>query len=265
MRMVWLLCAALFFLAGCGQKRVFENTIGIKMVRIQPGEFQMGSVAGDLDEKPVHLVKLTKPFYLGVTEVTQAQWDAVMDSNPSQVKSENLPVDNVMWESCREFCIRLTELEQESGEISMGARYRLPTEAEWEYACRAGAKARFCFGNSLDKLGDYAWYCENSSRRMHEVGTKKPNNWGLYDMHGNAWEWCQDWHQNQYPAKKAIDPTGPDYGNERVIRGGCCWGDFRICRSSNRDWSYAGYEYSQGIGFRVVLDNESPHRRANQN
>ena len=158
------------------------------MVYISPGTFMMGSPSSepkrDSDEQQ-HKVTLTKGVYIGVTEITQSQWKAIMGNNPSYFKGDNLPVEQVSWNDCQEF---IRKLNLQEG----GNKYRLPTEAEWEYTCRAGTTTRFCFGDSESRLGDYAWYSSNSSSKTHPVSRKKPNVWGLYDMHGNVWEWCED-------------------------------------------------------------------------
>jgi formylglycine-generating enzyme required for sulfatase activity len=207
------------------------NSIGMKFVLIQAGEFQMGSPDNEKDrqsdEGPQHKVKITKPFYMQTTEVTQAQWKAVMGNNPSNFKGDDLPVERVCWEDAQEFIKKLSTKE--------GLKYRLPTEAEWEYSCRAGSTTRFCFGDDESKLGDYAWYDKNSGNKTHPVGTKKPNAWGLYDMHGNVWEWCQDWYdENYYKNSPAEDPQGPANGEFRVLRGGCWYNYVRLCRSAYR-------------------------------
>ena len=190
---------------------------GVKMdfVLIKPGSFMMGSKNGLLeDERPVHKVTITKPFYMGVYEVTQAQWKALMGDNPFYFKGDALPVEQVSWEDCQRF---LAKLNQRAGQ---GRICRLPTEAEWEYACRAGSTSDYCFGDD-DRLGDYAWYPRNSGYKTHPVGQKKPNAWGLYDMHGNVWEWCSDWYDAAYYAESpGKDPKGPSTGQERVVRGG---------------------------------------------
>ncbi|NQT16435.1 MAG: SUMF1/EgtB/PvdO family nonheme iron enzyme [Planctomycetes bacterium] len=193
------------------------NSIGMKLALIPAGEFLMGLGAGGLgggDDDPQHLVQITKPFCLGVYEVTQKQYWQVMSEIPSGFKGDyQRPVERVSWEDAVEFCRRLSEKE--------GETYRLPTEAEWEYACRAGSTTTWYFGDSESRLGDYAWYSANSSDTTHPVGQKKPNAWGLYDMHGNVWEWCSDWHdKDHYSASPAIDPKGPDSGDGRVLRGG---------------------------------------------
>ena len=226
-------------------------SINYKMVYIPPGTFMMGSPSGekgrDSDERQ-HRVTLTKGFYMGVTEVTQKQWKNIMGSNPSNFKGDNRPVEKVSWKDCQEF---IGKLNRQEG----GSKYRLPTEAEWEYACRAGSKTRFCFGDSDSKLGDYAWYDSNSSK-THSVAQKKPNARGLYDMHGNVWEWCQD--NCNYSGGVVtdtyrdgiVDPlcTG---GSRRVRRGGS-WGGGASCgRSALRDGGAPGGG-GDSLGFRLA-------------
>ncbi len=214
---------------------------GVKMelVLIPAGEFKMGSPDSDkytnADEKPQHRIRITKPFYMGKFLVTQEQWEAVMGDNPSRFKGPKNPVEQVRWDDCQKF---LKKLNEKVG----GGRFSLPTEAQWEYACRAGSTTRYCFGDAESGLGDYAWYDKNSDIKTHPVGEKKPNAWGLYDMHGNVWEWCQDWYDGGYYATSpADDPTGPATGSARVIRGGY-WSDgIRFCRSALRDGSRPGY------------------------
>ncbi len=195
--------------------REFTNSVGMKFVWIRPGSFQMGSdpVTVSDEERPVHNVTLTKGCYLQTTEVTQAQWEAVMGANPSLFKGPNRPVENVSWDDAQEFLARLNTQEKD-------ARYRLPTEAEWEYACRAGGLEP----NTAPNLGDLAWWMENSGGQTHPVGQKKANAWGLYDMRGNISEWCQDWLGN-YSPKDQIDPARPErrlptIDPARVVRGG---------------------------------------------
>ncbi len=200
-------------------RKEMRNSLDVEFVLISEGEFLMGSADGENDERPVHKVRISQPFYLGKYEVTQAQWEAVMGNNPSHFKGSffkkgdpNRPVENVSWEEVQEFIRKLNAKEG-------GAHYRLPTEAEWEYTCRAGSTTAYCFGDDEELLGEYAWYGENAGIQTHPVGQLKPNAWGLYDMHGNVWEWVQDCY-GEYPAEAVTDPQGPSSGSSRVKRGG---------------------------------------------
>ncbi len=218
----------------------------MKFVLIPAGEFLMGSPESEEyreDDEQQHRVRITKPFYLGVHEVTQEQYQRVMGENPSEFKGANLPVEQVSWEDAVEFCRKLSEKE--------GKTYRLPTEAEWEYACRAGSAARYCFGDDESQLGQYAWYDANSDVATHPVGGKLPNDWGLHDMHGNVWEWCQDWY-GDYPSEDVTDPTGPKEGSDRVFRGGSWLRDAVLCRSAYRGKGKPTLRYDV-LGFRVSL------------
>ncbi|MFO0905690.1 MAG: formylglycine-generating enzyme family protein [Pirellulales bacterium] len=179
------------------------------------GTFEMGSASEDIDATP-HTVTLTRPFYLGVHQVTQEQYQKVMGENPSGFEGPQNPVEKVSWEDAVEFCRRLSTLPEEK---AAGRVYRLPSEAEWEYACRAGSTTEYCFGDSQSQLNEYAWHHDNSGKRTHPVGKRKPNAWGLYDMHGNVWEWCWDW-LGDYPKGSVTDPTGPTTDASRVDRGG---------------------------------------------
>ncbi len=230
---------------------------GVKMdfVLIPAGSFMMGSpVAGrDVfsDERPPHRVRITRPFYLGKYLVTQQQWQAVMGSNPSHFKGANNPIENVPWADYQTF------LEKLNAKAPAGTgKFQLPTEAQWEYACRAGSTTRYCFGDDRSQLGQYAWYSANSGGTTHPVGRKKPNAWGLYDMHGNLWEWCSDWYDGGYYVHSGtIDPAGPALGTCRVIRGGAWSYDALDCRSAFRgDFDLGGG--LDFIGLRVACEAE---------
>jgi formylglycine-generating enzyme required for sulfatase activity len=224
------------------------NGVKLELVLIPAGTFTMGSNDGDDNEKPPHLVTIGQPFYIGKFEVTQAQWRVVMGNNPSDFKGDELPVGQVNWDDCQEFCKKLS--------AKTGKEIRLPTESEWEYACRAGSTGKYSFGDSEKMLGSYAWYDENSDGKPRPVGQKKPNAWGLYDMHGNMWEWCCDWYDKEFYAHSPkSDPQGPSSGVGRVWRGGS-WmstpalgpGTFR---SAWRGASRPGFRAS-GLGFRLA-------------
>ena len=207
-------------------------TIGMKLKLIPAGEFQMGSTEAD-DEKPRHLVTITRPFYLGVYPVTQRDYMQVAKENPSHFSgNDRLPVESVSWFDAVAFCNALSQKEglppfyKINGETVQvpdwnGPGYRLPTEAEWEYACRAGTTTRFSSGDDENALGLYAWYRANSGCETHPVGEKKPNAFGLHDMHGNVWEWCWDGYDACFYAQSpADDPQGPEAAAVRMIRGG---------------------------------------------
>jgi formylglycine-generating enzyme required for sulfatase activity len=230
---------------------IWENSIGMKLVWIPPGEFEMGSNDGESNEKPVHTVKISKGYYMGIYEVTQEQYRKVMGTNPSAFKGEdNLPVEQVCWDDTIEFCKRLSQKE--------GKTYRLPTEAEWEYACRAGTTSKFSFGDSESQLVDYAWYSQNSGNKTHPVGSLKPNAWGLYDMQGNLWEWCNDWYASDWYSKgPAENPLNESYGDKecRVLRGGCWSLNAGYCRVANRINYWPDFRFYFD-GFRIVLKSE---------
>lgn len=221
--------------------------LGLDLVWLKPGSFAMGSPrVGDGDERPVTQVTLTQGFWLGATEVTQRQWTAVMDRNPSAHRGDRLPVESVSWTEAREFCRRLTERERLAERLPAGYAFTLPTEAQWEYACRAGTT-----GDYAGDPAELAWHGGNSGYETHPVGAKRPNPWGLFDLHGNVWEWCLDWYA-PYPGGNATDPAGPASGADRVYRGGS-WGDVTAaCRSSFRN--ARGPEFRLGsLGLRVAL------------
>ena len=206
-----------------------KDGISIDMVKVEAGTFMMGATSEMKDpysdEKPVHQVTLTNDYYMGKYEVTQALWQAVMGSNPSNFKGDNLPVETVNWNDCQEFISKLNSL--------TGRKFRLPTEAEWEYAARGGKKSRGYQYSGSRKISDVAWYEGNSRSKTHPVGRKQANELGIYDMSGNVWEWCSDWY-GSYSSSSQTNPMGSDSGAKRVRRGGSWCYIARICRSSYR-------------------------------
>ena len=209
------------------------NGVSFEMVRVEGGTFRMGATSEQKDEawdreKPVHSVTLSG-YYIGKTEVTQVLWEAVMGINPSRFKGDYLPVENVSWDDCQEFIRKLNSM--------TGQNFRLPTEAEWEFACRGGNNSRGYKYSGSNNLGSVAWYDGNSGNKTHPVGTKAPNELGIYDMSGNVWEWCADWY-GDYSSGAQTNPTGPYGGSNRVYRGGSWNYDVGRCRSSNRDFYY---------------------------
>ena len=218
----------------------------MEFIEVSPGEFRMGSHDLEDDEKPVRTVTISRGFQLGKYEVTQEQWEAVMGSNPSRFKGAKRPVEKVSWKDVQEFIGKMNQRND-------GFLYRLTTEAEWEYAARAGTTGDYA--GDLDKMG---WYTENSGDQSHEVGLKKANAWGFHDMHGNVWEWVQDWYGEDHYASRPNpdeDPPGPVSGVHRVMRaGGWCTvaGD---CRSAIRGWWLPG-ERDDDLGFRLLRQAE---------
>ena len=240
--------------AKAGERLTWENSIGIELIGLPAGKFRMGSTSGDSDESPVHEVTLTEPFLLGKTEVTQAQWKAVMGTSPSHFVGDDRPVESVSWTECEEFCHRLTEKERRSGVLPEGWKYSLPTEAQWEYACRAGTTTAYSFGDSSSRLSDYAWLNGNSGDRTHPVGGKQANPWGFHDMHGNVREWCLDWYDSEFygSSEASVDPTGPSSGSYRVARGGGCYSGASYLRSADRDGDAPGRR-NRYLGFRLAM------------
>ena len=224
-----------------------KNGISIDMVRVEAGTFTMGATPEMKDpfdsEKPTHRVTLTNDYYIGKYEVTQRLWQAVMGNNPSEFNGDNLPVDKVSWKDCQKFISKLNRI--------TGKSFRLPTEAEWEYAARGGNKSRGYQYSGSNNLSDVAWYDENSGSKTHAVGTKQPNELGIYDMSGNVREWCQDWF-GEYSSSSQVNPTGTNSGSFRVCRGGCWFSIVWGCRSSYRFCNAPGYR-KYYLGLRLVL------------
>lgn len=207
-----------------------------KFIKIQAGTFLMGSGTGEKNERPAHLVAIGHEFELQETEVTQAQWESLMGNNPSHYHGPDRPVESVSWNDVQAFISRLNTNPD-------GYRYRLPTEAEWEYACRAGTTEDFA--GDLDEMG---FYDKNSGLTTQPVRSKRPNAWGLYDLHGNVWEWVQDWY-GEYQSKQLVNPQGPPRGSLRVLRGGGWHSTADACSSAFRLGAEAGFRNS-ALGFR---------------
>ncbi|MBO4715569.1 MAG: SUMF1/EgtB/PvdO family nonheme iron enzyme, partial [Verrucomicrobia bacterium] len=237
-----------------------SDKVDLDMVWINPGTFTMGSPSDELgrvSNEVRHQVTLTQGYWLGRYEITQAQYKAVMKVNPSEFIGADLPVETVSWNDAMDFCAKLTEIEKAAGRLPEGYEYTLPTEAQWEYACRAGTTTALNSGKNLSdielcpEMDEVGWYGYNSDETTHPAGQKQPNAWGLYDMHGNVGEWCLDWY-GAYPASSVTDPTGPATGSYRVMRGGSWYGDANFCRSAMRS-SYIPSYYVFICGFRVAL------------
>ena len=238
------------------------GNIKLEMIKIPAGSFLMGTEEAEVtllnkecgtdwfkNEMPQHRVNLQE-FYLGKYPITQEQYQAIMGNNPSRFKDNpKNPVENVRWNDAQAFCQKLSE--------ETGKKYRLPSESDWEYACRAGTQTRYYFGDNEKLLGEYAWYGKFLGGKTHPVGQKKPNKWGLYDLHGNVWEWCEDgWHENYQNAPTDGTTWNENHSvtNVRVLRGGS-WSDApRNCRSAHR--MYYGNRYNN-FGFRVVSSQDS--------
>ena len=238
-------------------KAEFFTKLNMEMIPIPAGTFVMGSPPDEdgrfPDEDLQTTVTITKPFWLGKTEVTQSQWKAVMGNNPSLFTGDDLPVVNVDWHDAVAFCEKLNEMKRDT--LPAGYRYTLPTEAQWEYACRAGTTTRFYHGDDPDyiELEKYAWYRNNSSRKIHPFGGKLPNGWVLYDMYGNVLEWCLDW-KGDFTGGSVSDPQGPQSGTYRVLRSGCMLDLARRCRSALRTW-FRPDDSGSYLGFRVALSS----------
>lgn len=252
-----------------------KDFFDITFVRIEPGKFIRGTTKEQLqrildnenwqadetllaDELPAREITITKAFEMSATEITQAQYQQVMGTNPSTRQGDKLPVVMVRYSDCVEFCRRLSE--------KTGRTIRLPTEAEWEYASRAGSISLWCFGDEEERLEDYAWYDWNALNGMMPVGTLKPNAWGLFDMHGNVWEWCSDFYSETYYADSpTVDPTGPESGSAHVVRGGYFFSPGWQTRCAERDSGGSIIEPGEtfarpNLGFRIVREIEDSPR-----
>lgn len=227
-------------------KTFYANGVSFEMVEVRGGTFRMGGTpeqgSTSCDDKPVHSVTLSS-FYIGKTEVTQALWKAVMGSNPSEFTGDELPVEWVSWNDCQEFVRELNAL--------TGLNFRLPTEAEWEFACRGGNNSRGYEFSGSNYIDNVAWYEDNSGSKTHPVATKLPNELGIYDMSGNVWEWCNDWYGG-YTSGAQYNPKGPYDGECRVFRGGGQSGLAWVCRSSRR-CDLSPVKYLKGLGLRLAL------------
>jgi formylglycine-generating enzyme required for sulfatase activity len=224
------------------KERIIQKLVS-NMVYVSGGTFKMGGKRKPFfDEKPTHSVTLSS-YYIGKYEVTQAEWKTVMGSNPSEIKGDDRPVENVSWDDCQTFISRLNSI--------TGRSFSLPTEAQWEFSARGGNSSRGYKYSGSNNVGDVAWYIDNSGGTTHDVGTKSPNELGLYDMSGNVWEWCSDWGGN-YSSNSQTNPTGPSSGSGRVNRGGSCGGLAGGCRVSCRYFNSPGRRYG-GMGLRLVL------------
>jgi formylglycine-generating enzyme required for sulfatase activity len=231
-----------------------RDNVTLKLIRLPAGDFLMGSFDTEAghsdDEGPVRAVALSKPFYIGVTEITQEQFEAVCEENPSTFKGARNPVEEISWEDAQVFCRELSRL--------TGKKFRLPTEAEWEYACRSGTRTTYCNGDGAEDLKKVGWFCfdPNVVKAARPVAGLQPNAWGLYDMHGNVWEWCSDWYgEGTYAADESRrDPQGPPGGTERVLRGGSWADEAEDCRAAYRDSQPPAY-CDDDIGFRIVCED----------
>lgn len=247
-------------LAAGSAKRYYRTVEGTNVVAtggfvwIAPGTFIMGSPtteAGRDKDEVQHSVTLSVGFWMSSRETSQADFARVMGHNPSGVKGDTLPVQGVSWDEATEYCVKLTELEREAGRLPTTQEYRLPTEAEWEFAARAGSTNAFSFGDDVAQLGNYAWTSGNAGGQIHAGGTKLPNAFGLFDLHGNVLEWCSDWY-DVYSASAVTNPTGPSAGTLRVIRGGGWDLGASFARSARRIGLDPDRNH-QNLGFRPLL------------
>ena len=232
---------------GANMITINVGNVSFEMVKVEAGSFIMGCTSEqgncDSDERPYHRVTISSDYYMGKFEVTQELYEAVMGVNPSNFKGFDRPVEMVRWNDAQEFCAELSRM--------TGRRFRLPTEAEWEYAARGGKKSTSAKFSGSSSVANVAWYTDNSGGQTHPVGKLRPNELGLYDMSGNVWEWCQDWY-GSYGSNTQTDPQGPSSGQRRVLRGGSWFGKASNCRVANRNGNSPDYRYNSN-GFRVVL------------
>ena len=233
---------------------VLENSVGMRFIKCPAGEFQMGSPVEEQHRfggEQQHLVRISEAFWLGMEEVSVSQFRAVMGKSLSNNPDGNIPEYQVTWYDADDFCRKISELDAER---AAGRSYRLPTEAEWEYACRAGTQTVYSWGDDPAEGENHAWSARNSNRSHRRVGSRQPNAWGFYDMHGNVWEWCSDWYDD-LPATPLTDPKGPATGEYRVLRGGAYDSPVTYLRAATRvPWEPAGSDArGNNVGFRVVL------------
>ncbi|MEI7948340.1 MAG: bifunctional serine/threonine-protein kinase/formylglycine-generating enzyme family protein, partial [bacterium] len=228
------------------------NVLGMAFVDVSPGSFEMGSNSGKVFEKPVRTVRITKPFWMGKCEVTQREYRQLMGANPSRFVGDDLPVEKVTWDDAVKFCEDLTRLERAAGRLPAGYVYRLPTEAEWEYAAGGGQRSQGFTYSGGNEINAVAWHGENSDMKTQPVGGKQANALGLHDMSGNVYEWCHDWWQDGYGGLSTTDPTGPLNGSSRICRGGTYFWHASHCRIASRNCCVSSGTY-ESIGIRVVL------------
>jgi formylglycine-generating enzyme required for sulfatase activity len=225
-----------------------DGNVTMKLTLIPAGKFLMGSPEGEMDrqydEGPQHEVRISRPFYMGIYHVTQDQYEQITGKNPSRFKGAQNPVAGISWDDAVAFCTKLSQ--------KKGRAVSLPTEAQWEYSCRAGSTSRFSFGDDANKLDDYAWHNGNSNK-ARPVGQKNPNDFALYDMHGNVSQWCSDWYAETYANASQTDPTGPASDSTRVARGGSWNADPRNCRSASRGRRFPA-DRGDLTGFRVAME-----------
>lgn len=259
-KLVWMICGLLF--AGCDatqphepaapiEPKPFVFNPSIRMVAVDPGRYVRVT---DVQQT----ITLTKRFWIGTHEISQAEYQSVMGSNPSFFKGETLPVEKVKFDQAVEFCRALTLKDRKAGRIRQDMIYRLPTEAEWEFACLGGATTPFSFSD-IDKVGDFVWSAENGEDKTQPVGGKKPNAWGLYDMHGNVWEWVVDWFAPHPKESQLTDPEGPPSGEHKVFKGGGWSHEAKFSRATSR-FMMAPDMGINFVGFRVVLSEFSNSR-----